>query len=155
VPFVFQREGPIETSGGLALEMFKAPLMVLPTYWFYEATSRTLLGSDFWGFLADDGPRRQGFICTDPDRISSEAIRRFLDVKFDWLVGIDTSPLIGDLRRVFEQRTVDRICPSYGCMFEGRSVVAKLVEETIGALTAMARQPQRNLLAGWTYAGAA
>ncbi|MCX7314589.1 MAG: hypothetical protein NTV56_23505 [Alphaproteobacteria bacterium] len=150
-PFDFLKPGPLEDIGRLELEMLRGALMVLPTFWFYEKTTRTLFTSDCWGFLpkgaADASPLRTP---TD-DELSSTWVERFLSKKFDWLASIDNAPLAADLQAVFAGRVVDRICPTSGCIIEGRTAVERLVGQTLDALKALAKRPRQSVLEGWNY----
>jgi len=150
-PFDFLKPGPLGNIGRLELEMLRGALMVLPTFWFYEKTTRTLFTSDCWGFLpkasADASPLR-----TPSDaELSSEWVEKFLSMKFDWLASIDNAPLAADLQAVFAGRVVDRICPTSGCIIEGRAAVERLVGQTLDALKTLAKRPRRSVLEGWNY----
>ena len=150
-PFDFLKPGPLGNIGRLELEMLRGALMVLPTFWFYEKTTRTLFTSDCWGFVpmgsAIDCPVR-----TPSDaELSAKKVESFLDKKFDWLACIDNSPLAADLKAVFAGRVVERICPTSGCIIEGRAAVERLVEQTLEALSAMGKRPRKSVLAGWNF----
>ncbi len=150
-PFEFLKPGPVGKVGKLELEMLRSPLMVLPTFWFYEKTTRTLFTSDCWGFLpqpSSGGPRVR---TPSNEEITGERIEKFLSVKFDWLASIDNTPLSRDLENVFDGRPVDRICPNFGCVIEGRAAVDRVVEQTLLTLQTMAKIPRSSTLAGWNY----
>lgn len=152
VPFTFLKPGDVTRIGSLKLEMVRASIMVLPTFWFYEESTGTLFTSDCWSFAAAsraDGPRIVGVSDTD---LSVEAIRASLSVKFDWLRGIDNSPIAQDLEQLFAQRDVKRICPAFGCIIEGRDAVDMVLGNTLAALAEMAAEPWRSALAGWPRA---
>jgi hypothetical protein len=153
VPFLFEMEGHVRAADDLRLEMIKSPMMVLPTYWFFEESSGTLLCSDFWGFLPCKAPDRSDFTCASILDIKAADIQSFLNIKFDWLASIDTQPLAMALADIVRPRKILRICPTYGRMFEGEAVVQHLIEETLIALDDLSRQPRRNLLDGWEYRG--
>jgi hypothetical protein len=55
------------------------------------------------------------------------------------------------LKAVFADRPVDRICPNFGCVIEGRDAVERTVEQTLRALESMAKIPRQSALAGWDY----
>ncbi|MEW6451288.1 MAG: hypothetical protein AB1490_11590 [Pseudomonadota bacterium] len=153
-PFDFLKPGPAADVGKLKVEMLRGALMVLPTFWFYEATTRTLFSSDCWGFLPKTNPGDPLVRAPSDDEITAGRIEAFLNVKFDWLAAIDNSPLAADLKKVFDERPVDRICPNFGCVIEGQAAVSRLVEQTLRALEAMAKYPRQSALAGWTYESA-
>ena len=131
--------------------MLRGALMVLPTFWFYEKTTRTLFTSDCWGFVpmgsAIDCPVRTPY----DSELSAKKVESFLDKKFDWLACIDNSPLAADLKAVFAGRVVERICPTSGTIIEGRAAVERLVEQTLEALSAMGKRPRKSVLAGWNF----
>ena len=72
-------------------------------------------------------------------------------MKFDWLASIDNSPLSADLEAVFASRSIDRICPTSGCIIEGRPAVERVVDQTLEALRTMAKRPRQSVLSGWNY----
>jgi hypothetical protein len=150
-PFDFLKPGSLGNIGKLELEMLRGALMVLPTFWFYEKTTRTLFSSDCWGFVPK-GAASESSLRTPADaELSAERVEKFLSMKFDWLASIDNAPLAADLRAVFANRVVDRICPTSGCIIEGRAAVERLVDQTFEALKIMAKRPRRSVLAGWDY----
>ena len=145
------KPGPLGKIGRLDLEMLRGALMVLPTFWFYEKTTRTLFTSDCWGFVPKASVADRPVRTPSSAELSSKKIESFLDKKFDWLACIDNSPLAADLKAVFSGRVVDRICPTSGCIIEGRAAVERLVEQTLEALSAMAKRPRQSVLAGWNF----
>jgi hypothetical protein len=70
------------------------------------------------------------------------------------LASIENSPLQKDLKAVFAGRPVDRICPNFGWVIEGRAAVERVVEQTLRALESMAKIPRQSPLAGWNYKAA-
>ena len=135
--------------------MIRASLMVLPTFWFYEATTRTLFTSDCFGIVPQTSPADPRVVRPWDDQISAARIRAFLNAKFDWLRGIDNRPLAKDLVKVFSDRAIDRVCPNLGCIIEGRAAVDHLLEQTLVALSDMTKEPWRSVLTGWNYQPAA
>jgi hypothetical protein len=150
-PFDFLKPGSLGNIGRLELEMLRGALQVLPTFWFYEKTTRTLFTSDCWGFLPKATVSASSVCTPSRDELSAARVEQFLNMKFDWLASIDNSPLAADLEAVFADRPVDRICPTFGCIVEGRSSVERLVDQTLEALKAMAKRPRQSALAGWDY----
>lgn len=150
-PFSFVKPGEIYEIGSLRLEMIRASLMVLPTFWFYESTTRTLFTSDCFGIVPQATPRDPRMVRPRDVEITAERIRAFLNVKFDWLRGIDNRPLAKDLEKVFSDRPVDRICPNLGCIIEGRDAVDRVLSQTLVALAEMAKEPWRSVLTDWNY----
>ena len=150
-PFDFLKPGPLGNIGRLDLEMLRGALMVLPTFWFYEKTTRTLFTSDCWGFVPKGSAADRPVRTPSDAELSAKKVESFLDKKFDWLACIDNSPLAADLKAVFAGRVVDRICPTSGCIIEGRAAVERLVEQTLEALSAMGKRPRKSVLAGWNF----
>lgn len=150
-PFDFLKPGPLGNIGRLELEMLRGALMVLPTFWFYEKTTRTLFSSDCWGFLSKPSAAASPVRTPSDAELSDSAVEKFLGMKFDWLASIDNAPLAADLQAVFANRPVDRICPNFGCIIEGRAAVERLVDQTLEALRKMAKKPRQSLLIGWNY----
>jgi hypothetical protein len=134
LPFEFLRPGEVIRVGSLSLEMIRASLMVLPTFWFYEAATRTLFTSDFWTFVSQENATEGPIKRVAPEDVTAARILESLDVKFDWLRGIDCSGLISELEAIFKDRVVDRLCPNFGCVIEGRDAVRRVVSETVCAL---------------------
>jgi len=152
-PFSFLRPGDVMEVGRFRLEMLKASVMVLPTFWFYESTTRTLFCSDSWGLGAQPDERGARVLAGAGSAITASAIRDFLAVKFEWLEGIDNSPIARDLKALLADRPVDRICPNFGCVIEGPEIGATLAERTAQALAEMAAMPWRSALEGWRSSG--
>jgi hypothetical protein len=150
-PFTFIKPGETYQAGALRLEMVRASLMVLPTFWFYEAATRTLFTSDCFGIVPQAKPDAPRIVTPSDEEISAAHIRAFLGVKFDWLRGIDNRPLAKDLEKVFTDRPIDRVCPNLGCIIEGRKAVERLLEQTLVALAEMAKEPWHSVLTGWEY----
>jgi hypothetical protein len=150
-PFDFVKPGPLGNIGRLEPEMLRGALQVLPTFWFYEKTTRTLFSSDCWGFIPKESASASSVRTPSEAELSAERVERFLDMKFDWLASIDNSPLAADLEAVFANRPVDRICPTFGCIIEGRAAVERLVGQTLAALKTMAKRPRQSVLTGWDY----
>jgi hypothetical protein len=130
-PFDFLKPGPLGNIGRLELEM--------------------LFTSDCWGFVSKDSAADRPVRTPSDAELSAKKVESFLDKKFDWLACIDNSPLAADLKAVFAGRVVDRICPTSGCIIEGRAAVERLVEQTLEALRAMGKRPRQSVLAGWNF----
>lgn len=142
--------------GSLSLEVLRTTLCVLPKSHFYERRTRTLFGSDSWAFL----PQAQDHgvaSATDPAEVTGEMIARHLRHKFDWLLGIDTTPVREDLGRLLTEYEIERICSSCGAIIEGRELVRHVLEQTLEALTQLADEPMADRLGSFdaaTYARA-
>lgn len=62
--------------------------------------------------------------------------------KFDWLAGIDTTPIADQLTQIVRRQRIQRLAPSYGCVIEGERLVATVVERTLEALRRIADLPR-------------
>ena len=143
--------GEIIEVGRLRIEVLPPSLRLLLTTWYYESTTRSLFTADAFGFLTNpDGPSpclaRPG-----PAQLSPEILRRSLVTKFDWLVGAHSEPLTSDLARLRDQYVIDRICPSFGAVIEGRGAVTALLDAAIAALGILARERPLDALAGFDW----
>ena len=74
-----------------------------------------------------------------------DEVREFTGTKFDWLRSIDTGPVIRELQQILERCPADRICPTYGCVIEGRDAVENLATITYDALEHLARIPRASV----------
>jgi len=130
--------GQMLEVGSLRLEPLRVQLRLLATNWFYEHATRSLFTSESFGFLTRDDPGQP--LLRDPGEAPFyvPAIAGMLSAKFDWLIGIDPSPILADLDTIFAARKVDRICPCHGCVIEGPVAVAEAVVATQSAIRLLA-----------------
>jgi flavorubredoxin len=135
--------------GRLTLDVLRTKFCVLPKNHFYEHETRTLFGSDSWGFLSQEPGTPLAVVSRIDSRLSRENIAKYLRHKFDWLIGIDTKPIVDDLLELAATYDIKRICPSYGGIIEGRETVRYLFDETIEALKMLAREPMVDRLRGF------
>lgn len=136
--------------GELEVEFLRTSLRVLSTNWIYESTTKTLFSSDSWAFLTCSQKLSPLVVQPEANEITTEMIMEFLDVKFDWLRAIDTTAIIADLELI-RRRHIERICPSFGRVIEGRAAVEIVLARTVEALGHMARLPRRSLLTGFDW----
>jgi flavorubredoxin len=98
-------------------------LRILPTYWLYDAATRTLFTSDAFGYCfvsAPDGSR----LTTEDDPLPSvDDVRTFTQAKHWWLPGAKVAPVVADLEARFERFDVHRIAPGHGQVIEGQDAV--------------------------------
>lgn len=134
--------------GQLSLEILHTTLRVLPKNHFYESRSRTLFASDTWGLVPQTDAGCLGIVRTADDRLSLPAITRYLRHRFEWLAGIPTSPMQQELEDLLISRPIDRVCPSFGCVIEGRELVSSVIRTTIRALDALSRERRVSRLKG-------
>lgn len=143
--------GDILDVGRLRVEVLRPELKVLTTNWLFERVTGSLFTSDSFGFLSRHSPSESRIARPSADEISADRIRDYLDVKFDWLNGSESDPVIEDVTRIFEGRDIQRVCPGGGCVIEGREAVKHLLSETLAALRTMQKQPWRNALADFPW----
>lgn len=142
--------GATATVGNFRVQVLRAKLSVLPKSHLYEFATRTLFGSDTWGYLTQPDPGAPAVIRAIDDRLSRAHISAYLRHKFDWLLGIDTKPVEEELSELLEGYEIDRICPSYGCVIEGRNPVRHLLSETIAAVRTLSSEPPADRLRGFS-----
>jgi glyoxylase-like metal-dependent hydrolase (beta-lactamase superfamily II) len=144
--------GAVLPVGQLSLEVLPTTLRVLPKSHLYERRSRTLFTSDTWGLLpqAADGPLE--IVRTADARLSIAAVTDYLRHRFEWLAGIDTTPMREELAQLLASRPIERICSSYGCVIEGRELVASVLQTTIQALDDLSRERGVSRLAQLDFA---
>lgn len=143
--------GTVKTVGELKFEYFRTSMRVLATNWLYEATTETLFTSDSFGFITrPDAGGPQSVQPGGADYAVADIVD-FLNAKFDWLVGSDTTAMIEELKTLLSERPIARVCPSYGCIIEGREAVALLFERAIEAMHVMADLPRKSVLQGFDW----
>lgn len=133
------RPGAQLVVGNLCLEVLPTTLRVLPKHHLYEQSSRTLFGSDTWGFIPQATQGEIEVVRDWDERLSVSAIARHLLHRFEWLAGVDTSPMQAEVDKL-SSYPIDRICSSYGCIIEGSELVATVLRDTIVALQGLSRQ---------------
>ena len=146
--FKFMAAGDVLEIGAFEMHILRTPIRVLSTSWFYESVTRTLFSTDFWGFATQRDPESPPVVRSQSITLSPEVIRDFTGTKFDFLWATVTSSIFRALKLITDQYPIDRVCPSYGCVLEGRDLVADLVEKTRIAMEQLARAPHRSELDG-------
>lgn len=146
------KPGSVLLVGALQVEVLRTSIVVLPKTHLYERRTGTLLGSDTWGFLSQTGTAALDSVTTWSERLSREAIARYLRHKFDWLCGIDTTPIVDDLLELRRKCDIQRICCSYGGIIEGESLSRRVLDETIEAVRMLGREPVVDRLRGFDHA---
>lgn len=132
--------GPIE------LAVLPTTLRVLPKNHLYDPRSRTLFSSDTWVLVPQSSPGPVEVVRTKHNRFTVRSIESDLRRRFEWLVGIDTSPMQGEIASLLCGNQIDRICPSYGCVIEGAALAAWVLRNTISALKELSERPRVNRL---------
>jgi hypothetical protein len=68
-------------------------------------------------------------VTADDDTTPIEAVRdHMLGTRYWWLADADTAGIARELAATFARHEVERIAPGYGCILEGRDVVARHLE---------------------------
>lgn len=140
-----RRPDPVKL-GSRTLVPVRSPIAILSTYWLYDPDSGTLFSSDLWGFLPADAPGGPERAARSPGQVTVERLQAHIEAKFDLLCGTDTTWIRDALRKIAREHRIERVCPSYGCIIEGRDAVDDLIEKTIVAVERVGRRPRRNLL---------
>jgi hypothetical protein len=151
--FDFVRAGDIVTGGPFILEAIRPPLRVLHTTWFYERSTGTMFCSDSWSHIARPGPLSPAITRPAPADLDVGYLVDFLDAKFDFLWSIDTEPIAAELREVMAEHPTERLCPSYGCIVNGKRHVAEMLQATERALGRLAAASARSDLERFTFTG--
>jgi hypothetical protein len=111
------------------VEVFSPVLRLLPTHWAYDRATRTLLTSDLFSHVTRptaDGP---WVVTAEHDTTTLQDVRdHMLGTRYWWLADADTRGIARALAATFAARDIERIAPGYGCVLEGRDVVARHVE---------------------------
>lgn len=132
----------IELGPDRRLDVFHPPLRLLVTHWMYDAGTRTLFTSDAFTHMWRGDDRGPWVVDSTRDGISAEALRaHLLATKFWWLQGARTEPIRRGLRAIFEERDIEVVAPSFGCILVGRDVVRQHYELLQAVLEGLAQEP--------------
>lgn len=137
--------------GKLSAEVMRTSLRVIGAAWLFESTTQTLFTSDTFAFVTAPSASASALVRPAEEQISLERIKGYLNKKFDWVRGSDPTVIIGELEKLHGSRTIERICPTYGCIIEGRSAVDRVFERTVAALQDLSRLPPRRALEGFQF----
>ncbi len=143
--------GDVLEVGALRIEVLTASLRLLLTSWFYEHTTRSLFTADSFGFLPNPAGPFPFLARPAADQSSPAALRRSLLTKFDWLAGAHTEALIADLRALCRDYPIDRVCPTFGGIIEGRENVIRLFNSAVSALEDLSNEVPARALAGFDW----
>lgn len=123
--------------GPLRIVGVDTALRVQATSWAYESTTKSLFCADCWGFALTTAEGPPKVINDADDQINFDRIARYLRNKFDWLPGADTRPLANVLQSVLDRIDVERLCPTLGCVIEGKPAISRVMELTFEALATL------------------
>jgi hypothetical protein len=117
----------IEVGGGRVVEVVAAAIQLLPSFWLYDETTRTLFTSEMFGWVShptESGP----WIVTedDDDPTDVETVATHLaGARAWWLPGARTDDLRRELAAVFDSREIETIAPGFGAILSGGEVVKR------------------------------
>jgi hypothetical protein len=135
--------------GRLRIKMVKSAIRLIAAIWAFEETTGTLFTSDSFAFVTVPQASSSPIVKPSDDEISAERIFGYLDKKFDWLRGVDPEPFKAELRAIAEGQRIERLCPTYGAVIEGRAAVQKVFAGTITALDRIAALKPRRAMEGF------
>ncbi len=143
---------PAHESRNLALIL--PGLRLLPSYWSYDAATRTLFTGDIFSWVWYDDPSGPWLVETAGDEaLARERIRSFLlRNRYWWLAGADTEPLRRWLADLFDEYQIERIAPDHGPILTGEAIAFhyRLLDEL---LAGVGQEPSIGVAAGqWTFA---
>ncbi len=135
----------VGTSGRRPIEAFNAPIRLINTSWIYDEATRTLFSSDMFTHNWRDNPDGPWLIAGNDDPASAEFVRSFLlNTRYWWLEGAAIDPLRREVADVFERYDIETIAPGYGCILQGRDLVARefaVLDEVLRSLDNAAAAP--------------
>jgi len=127
--------------GRLSVKVLSTPLAVLPKSHLFEENSRTLFGSDSWGFAGQGQNLRLETIRGDDERLATNRIVRYLRRKFIWLCSADISLVERSLEDLRDNFRVRRICSGYGGAIEGEELCTTIFDRTLAAVRELSAEP--------------
>jgi glyoxylase-like metal-dependent hydrolase (beta-lactamase superfamily II) len=133
--FTFIRSGEVVDTAGTRIRIIRAPMRVLSSMWYFDEGTRTLFSGDAFAYITSDrasGPGISRSACLDRDHILA-----CLSAKYDWMLGIDTTQVIEEVKDALDGLEIDRICPTHGHMIEGRDAVKQSIAATMEGLQRM------------------
>lgn len=122
-------ETPIPVGQSRRLEVWSAPLRVLPTHWLHDSATGCLFTSDLFSHTVLEDPAASRVISSiSPFWRSDDAaqvVKGHLLAKFNWLpMAAGTTTFVESLDAVFGRYDVRMIAPTHGCILVGAEVVA-------------------------------
>jgi hypothetical protein len=131
--------GEVLEVGRLRIEPLRTLLRLLATNWFHEHTTGTLFTSDAFAWLVRAAPDA---LVRGAEPMRPADLAHMMSAKFDWLIGIDPSPILADVDALFATRRIARICPGWGLVIEGEAAVREAHACLRDAITLLAaRRP--------------
>lgn len=136
----------VGASGARPVAAFSAPIRLINTSWIYDEATRTLFSSDMFTHNWRDNPDGPWLIAGNDAAATPDFVRSFLlNTRYWWLEGAAIDPLRREIADVFERYDIETIAPGYGCILQGRDLVARefgVLDEVLRSLDMEAAAPQ-------------
>lgn len=143
----------VDPDGPQRLTMLIPPIRLLPGLWAYDADTGTLFTGDMfaWAWRSDTaGPWTMGL--ADDATSHAHVSDALTQNRYWWLAGGKTDRLRRDLAAVFDSHAVNRICPGYGCIFDGAEMVQRQYQILDEVLVSLATEPSIGVSVGqWSH----
>lgn len=131
---------PLQLKTAPSLSIMSTPIKILGTFWAYEAETRTLFSSDWFGYTFKADKQRGAIINNIDDELYSyDLAREFITYRFHWLEIADTRPMVMWLEKLFADFEIETIAPTFGCVLKGKDVVSKHFELSLDVLKRVGR----------------
>src|SRR5262245_23823778 len=113
---------------GRVIDVMQAPIRLIATRWLYDRATRTLFSSDMFTHVWRSHADGSWIVTEDDDRTPARELRSFLlNTRYWWLEGAPTASIRRGIAEIFAKCDVETIAPGYGCILQGRKVVARHV----------------------------
>lgn len=130
----------VGAAGTRAVKVIRPLLRLLPTYWIYDAATKTLITSDMFGWNLGASPADAFVLDSAKDAITAAQVRNhLLKTRYWWLPDADIPALRKDIEAVFTENYIERIAPARGAIICGRAAVDRhvgLLDEVLAQLGA-------------------
>jgi len=83
----------------------------------------------------------------EDERLSFRAILDYFLRRFEWLTGINVTPLQQEIAALIARCPFERISSDFSCVIERQGLVALVLRRTMDALDTLSREPPANGLA--------
>lgn len=138
------KEGDTLEIGDLTLTAHKTALQVLRTFWFSESATGTLFASDAFVLPIEEGADPD--LVADAGSITADRAYAYLSTRFSWLRGAETDEVARDVRAAIVDGNIQRLCPAWGQVIEGRENVLRAVDALCAALDRLGAEKYRPLV---------
>src|SRR5438552_2807055 len=111
---------------GRPIDVMQAPIRLIATRWLYDRATLTLFSSDLFTHVWRDRAHGPWVVTDEGDTATGRELRSFmLNTRYWWLEGAPTDSIRRGIGDVFDKFDVETIAPGYGCILQGRKVVAR------------------------------